>query len=317
MLIFNYPWDVQRSGGLICSCKNILAFQHWNLKEGGRNLRKSQYILWMTVGLWQSFLDDFIEHSFFLNDAWHDSLSLNLYTDAAGSLVYGGIFGSEWFFGAWSDGWKQLNITILEFYPIVLSVVLFGDKMRNQRITFFTNNAAFVYIINKATSRHAIIIVFVRRMVLACLNFSRFFVPVTGFQVQAAGSNGRAIFNDSHPASATTTQLAVFTSNLIQSSLQPSSITTCRRAERLYRKFADTVFHSASIQLPISPSNLGCLSLTCFSVITQLQLPTLMSLHLIIVIALPGCMTRLRFLGWLKCCRVMASLGGLWTVACP
>ena len=94
------------------------------------------------LGLWQSFLDDFNGRSFFLNDAWHDSLSLNLYTDAAGSLGYGGIFRSVWFFGAWPDDWKQLNITILEFYPIVLSVLLFGDKMRNQRITFFTDNAA-------------------------------------------------------------------------------------------------------------------------------------------------------------------------------
>ena len=50
------------------------------------------------LGLWQSFLDNFNGRSFFLNDAWHDLLSLNLYTDAAGSLGYGGIFGSEWFF---------------------------------------------------------------------------------------------------------------------------------------------------------------------------------------------------------------------------
>ena len=50
--------------------------------------------------IWQSFLLDFDGRSFFLSDAWTDPLSLNLYTDAAGSLSYGGIFGSEWFFGA-------------------------------------------------------------------------------------------------------------------------------------------------------------------------------------------------------------------------
>ena len=72
------------------------------------------------LALWQSFLDDFNFRSVFLNDTWHDSLSLNLYTDAAGSL------GVRVFF--WTDEWKQLNITILEFYPIVLSVLLFGDK---------------------------------------------------------------------------------------------------------------------------------------------------------------------------------------------
>ena len=118
------------------------------------------------------------------------------------------------FFGAWPDDWKKFNITILEFYPIVLSALLFGGAMRNQRITFFTDNAALVDIINKATSRDATVMVFVRRLVLAWLNFnifsgsacspsqerfSRFFVSVTGFQVQAASSSGCTVHAYSHP----------------------------------------------------------------------------------------------------------------------
>ena len=57
----------------------------------------------------------------------------------------------------------------------MLSVLLFGDAMRNQRITFFTDNAALVDIINKATSRDATVMVFVRRLVLACLSFNILF----------------------------------------------------------------------------------------------------------------------------------------------
>ena len=127
------------------------------------------------LSMWQSFLDDFNGRSFFLSDIWLDSFSLNLYTDAAASLGYGAVFGNEWCFGAWPDNWKQLNITILEFYPIVLSVLLWGDKMRNQRITFFTDNAALVDIINKSTSRDVIVMIFVRRLVLACLKFNILF----------------------------------------------------------------------------------------------------------------------------------------------
>ena len=56
---------------------------------------------------------------------------------------------------------------------------------------------------------------------------------------------------------AATAQLAAISSKLIQSSLQPSSIPTYRRAWKLYRQFAHNVFHSASIRLPISTSNLG------------------------------------------------------------
>ena len=46
-------------------------------------------------------------------------------------------------------------------------------------------------------------------------------------------------------------------SKLIQSSLQPSSIPTYRRAWKLYRQFADTVFHSAAVHLPNLSSDLG------------------------------------------------------------
>ena len=47
--------------------------------------------------------------------------------------------------------------------------------MRNQRITFFTDNAALVDIINKSTSRDVIVMIFVRRLVLACLKFNILF----------------------------------------------------------------------------------------------------------------------------------------------
>ena len=43
--------------------------------------------------IWRSFLDDFNGRSIFLSDVWTDSFSLNLYTDAAGSLGFGAVFG--------------------------------------------------------------------------------------------------------------------------------------------------------------------------------------------------------------------------------
>ena len=127
------------------------------------------------LSMWKSFLDDFNGRSFFLDDCWSTSSSLNLYTDAAAGFGFGAIFGQFWCFGAWPDQWKTLNIVILEFYPIVLSVLLWGHLMQNQRIIFFTDNAALVDIINKATSRDPIVMTFVRRLVLACLRFNILF----------------------------------------------------------------------------------------------------------------------------------------------
>ena len=92
-------------------------------------------------------MDYFNGRLFFLDDCWSTSCSLNLYTDAAAGFGFGAIVGQFWCFGAWLDQWKTLNIVIFEFYHTVLSVLLWAHLMQNQRIIFFTNNAALVDII--------------------------------------------------------------------------------------------------------------------------------------------------------------------------
>ena len=77
-----------------------------------------------------------------LSDYWCTSIDLELYTDASGVLGYGVVFGKHWCYGEWPDSWRRRNITLLEFYPIVLSPYLWGNHMPNQRILFFTDNDA-------------------------------------------------------------------------------------------------------------------------------------------------------------------------------
>ena len=59
--------------------------------------------------------------NFFFHDTWSNSDKLNRFTDAAGALGFGDIFGNKWCYGRWPDGWSGMNIAILQFYPIVLS----------------------------------------------------------------------------------------------------------------------------------------------------------------------------------------------------
>ena len=117
--------------------------------------------------------------------------------------------------------------------------------------------------------------IFVRRQVLACLKYNILFrarhVPGVknvladslsrlhaGCEVQTASSGGCTTVTNSHTSSTVTTELANITSKLLRSSLQPSSIPTYRRAWNLYSQFSSVVFHTAySVQLPLSPSNLG------------------------------------------------------------
>ena len=60
--------------------------------------------------LWIQFLDEFNGKSFFLDDTWETSHTLELYTDAAGSVGFGAVFGKNWFGGEWPVSWKSYNI---------------------------------------------------------------------------------------------------------------------------------------------------------------------------------------------------------------
>ena len=125
--------------------------------------------------VWLTFLSSFNGVYFFRNEIWENSVKLKLFTDAAGSLGFGAIFGNAWCYGRWPDQWLHRNIAILEFFPIVLSLCLWGDKMRNHSILFFTDNEALVHVINKQSCHDKVLMVFVRKLVLVCLEYNILF----------------------------------------------------------------------------------------------------------------------------------------------
>ena len=112
--------------------------------------------------VWMRFLGDFNGRAFFLDDLWISSTTLELFTDAAGSKGYGAVFGKKWFFGSWPESWGSLNITFLEFFPIVIALHIWGRSMANKCTCFVTDNSALVDIINRQTSKHKLIMLLVR-----------------------------------------------------------------------------------------------------------------------------------------------------------
>ena len=120
--------------------------------------------------VWQTFLSGFNGRSFFLSDDWYDSHQLQLYTDASGTLGFVAIFGRHWCYGEWPDSWWHRNIAYLEFYPIVLSLHLWGHEIQNRRVLFFTDNEALVHVINKQSCQDKDLMFFVRELVLVCLH---------------------------------------------------------------------------------------------------------------------------------------------------
>ena len=124
------------------------------------------------LNLWLSFLANFNGRSFFIDDKWLSSNNLNLFSDASGALGFGAIFGKNWWYGKWPDNWANLNIAILEFYPIVLSLHLWGADVSNRSILFFTDNEVLVHVINKQSYKDKALMALVRKLVLICLQFN-------------------------------------------------------------------------------------------------------------------------------------------------
>ena len=86
-----------------------------------------------------------------------------------------------------------LNFAILEFYPIVFSLMLWGNQIKNRCITFFTDNEALVHVINKSTCKDTTLMVFVRKLVLDCLNHNILFKAkhISGFKNTLADALSR------------------------------------------------------------------------------------------------------------------------------
>jgi len=103
--------------------------------------------------LWLTFLESYNGKSFFLDYIWLSFAKLHLYTDAAGSLGYGAVFGAHWFFGPWLHSWLGRNIIVLEMFPIVMSVSIWASDLANKCILFHTDNQGLVEVINRKTTK--------------------------------------------------------------------------------------------------------------------------------------------------------------------
>ena len=60
----------------------------------------------------------------------------------------------------------------LELYPIVIAIEIWGQVLENKRLLIYTDNKALVPVINKQTSKHALAMILIRRLVFACLKYN-------------------------------------------------------------------------------------------------------------------------------------------------
>lgn len=128
--------------------------------------------------MWYNFMLKFNGRCMFLNDAWLPSDVLKLYTDAASTVGFAAVFGSQWFAEQWPEEFKSCHINVLELFPIVLAVEIWGRKMKNHKILFYSDNEATVFILNKQTSKDPMMMRLVRRLVLSTMKHNILFRAV-------------------------------------------------------------------------------------------------------------------------------------------
>jgi hypothetical protein len=124
--------------------------------------------------IWKVFLSDYNGKSFFLDYRWLSSEVLQLFTDAASTIGYGAVFGNKWIGGTWEPQCRGLNIAVLELYPILLSLMVWAEEMRDKCLLLRSDNMAVVYVINNNTSKDSTMMVLVRQLVLVCLRYNIF-----------------------------------------------------------------------------------------------------------------------------------------------
>ncbi|KAM4652053.1 uncharacterized protein O3C94_014388 [Discoglossus pictus] len=101
---------------------------------------------------------------------------LELYTDAAGARGFGAYFRGYWCAQAWparwhEEGWTR-NLTLLELFPIVITLWLWGDMLRHHHVVFHSDNMSVVQAINSTTASSPPVVRLLRQLVLKCLQLN-------------------------------------------------------------------------------------------------------------------------------------------------
>ena len=142
-------------------------------------------------------------HFVVLDDTPTDANSLHLFTDASGSIGFGGFFEGNWFSGVWSDQKlpklsDEYSIAFKELYPIVIAAMLWGKRWSRKRIMFHCDNLATVYILNKGRSPCPHIMKLMRRLVITATlhNFNFLGEHVPGVKNSIADALSRLHFQD-------------------------------------------------------------------------------------------------------------------------
>ena len=123
------------------------------------------------IAMWKTFISSWNGRSFFLNSTLTPTPDLELYTDAASTVGFGGYFQGKWFQGKWPVHLyicKQQGISIewQELFPIIVACDIWHSHFSGKRLQFWCDNESVVAIINSGHSNSPRIMDLMRHLVL-------------------------------------------------------------------------------------------------------------------------------------------------------
>ena len=131
------------------------------------------------IEMWKTFLVSWNGKAFFLNNFWETSDQLHLFTDASGSLGFGGIYGTQWFQGAWQPDHtltsKGISIAWQELYAIIVPCAIWSKQWVRKRVIFHCDNISVVHIVNSKRSPCKKIMQLVRKLTLMTMQYNSYF----------------------------------------------------------------------------------------------------------------------------------------------
>lgn len=125
--------------------------------------------------VWAKFLDTYNGRSFFQSE-FVFAPDFRLFTDAAGSKGFVAIWGTHWCCVAWLDSWiskiSMKNVVLLELFPILVAMELWGACFANRRIFSRNSNKGVLFAVNCLSSSSLLVIKVLRQTVFLCLKYN-------------------------------------------------------------------------------------------------------------------------------------------------
>ncbi|XP_066463235.1 uncharacterized protein [Eleutherodactylus coqui] len=150
------------------------AFSRW-LSLATRGAREHHHFIRVTKGMrldlhiWKVFLSSFNGQVICL-DKERQNEEIGLVSDAAGSYGFGVIFGNRWCCAAWPGTWVMRqwikNTALLEIFPLMVAMEIWGPMLANSNICFWSDNQTVVQAINKQSSSSTLVLAALRHLIL-------------------------------------------------------------------------------------------------------------------------------------------------------